>query len=255
MNPAEPVLSDTDWPSSRWAEWFRENASRWRTIPWHLGAPLSGAERSTIARSLAVFQLGESSEGKHLIKSAKIHAASSGDVDYLDAIRRFIAEEQGHARVLGRFMDLAGIPRIKHTWSDWVFRRLRRGAGLELSITVLITAELIATIYYAALRDATASGLLRSLCDKILDDEAYHVRFQSQRIALLSQGRPAWQNAVCEEFRRILMRGTCLVVWKGHRDVLRAGGHDWPSFHQACQSQLEATLRRPTQPVCVGATS
>jgi hypothetical protein len=255
MNPTESVLPETTWPSKRWAEWFRENASRWRSIPWHLGAPLSGAERSTIARSLAVFQLGESSEGRHLIKSAKSYSASSGDADYVDAIRRFIAEEQGHARVLGRFMDLAGIPRIKHTWSDWVFRRMRRGAGLELSITVLITAELIATIYYAALRDATASGLLRSLCDKILDDEAFHVRFQSERIGLLSRGRTAWQNAASDEFRRILMRGTCLVVWKGHRDVLRAGGHDWPSFHQACQRQLATTLRRPARPVYVGATS
>jgi hypothetical protein len=253
MIPPAFDASEGPWPSRRWAEWFRENASRWRCLPWHLGAPLSGAERSAIARSIAGFQLGESSEGRHLLKSARAYASRTGDLDYVDAIQRFIAEEQGHARALGRFMDLAGIPRIKHAWSDWAFRRMRRGAGLELSIMVLITAELIATIYYAALREATASALLRSLCDKILDDEAYHVRFQSQRIALLRQNRPRWRVAYSEEFQRVLMRGTCLVVWKGHRSVLRAGGHDWSSFHDACQRQLASAFPRVDSEICVGA--
>jgi hypothetical protein len=242
------------WPSIRWAEWFHENASRWRSIPWHLGAPLSGAERAAIARSVAAFQLGESSEGRHLFKSAQNYALRSGDHDYVVAIRRFIAEEQGHARVLGRFMDLAGIPRIKHTWSDWIFRRMRRGAGLELSICVLITAELIATIYYAALREATASGLLRSLCDKILDDEAFHIRFQSERINLLRRSQPGWKIALSESLQRFLMQGTCLVVWHGHGRVLQAGGHDYSSFHTACQSQLGSILRRPPLRACAGAT-
>jgi bacterioferritin (cytochrome b1) len=241
--------------SSQWAEWFRANAARWRKLPWHLGAPLSGAERASIARSIAGFQLGESSEGRHLLKAARAYAVRSGDLDYVDAIQRFIAEEQGHARSLARFMDLAGIPWVKYAWSDWVFRRLRRGADLELSIAVLITAELIATIYYAALREATASGLLRALCDKILEDEAYHVRFQSQRLDLLRIGRPRWWIALLEESQRLFMRGTCLVVWKAHNPVLRAGGYTFSGFHRACQSQLASTLRSPRAATYRAATS
>ena len=132
-------------------------------------------------------------------------------------------------------MELAGLKRIKHTWSDWVFRRMRRGAGLELSICVLVTAELIATIYYAALREATASGLLRSLCDQILEDEAYHIR--------LRQDHRGWRITISEHLQRILMRGTCLVVWKGHGRVLQASGLDYWSFQAASLRQLESILR------------
>jgi hypothetical protein len=150
-------------------------------------------------------------------------------------------------------MDLAGIPRIKHTWSDWIFRRMRRGAGLELSICVLITAELIATIYYAALREATASGLLRSLCDKILEDEAFHIRFQAERIRLLRRDRSAWKIKVAESLQRFLMDGTSLVVWKGHGRVLQAGGLDYLSFRTACQRQLASTLHPGRIEACAAA--
>ncbi len=243
MNPTALQFGPGPWSSEQWTQWFFENTDNWRSIPWLLGASLSGAERHAISRSIAAFQLGESSEGKHLLKAAKLYASRSGDLDYERAIRRFIAEEQGHARVLGRFMDLAGIPRIKHTWSDWVFRRLRRGAGLEQSICVLITAELIATIYYAALREATASGLLRKLCDQILDDEAFHIRFQTERINLLRTGQSAWRISLAENLQRILMRGTCRVVWRGHASVLQAGGYEYASFQTACLARLDSILR------------
>ena len=135
------------------------------------------------------FQLGESSEGRHLMTRAIRHAADTGDVDYIPALRLFIAEEHRHARDLGRVLDLAGIPRVGRTWPDTVFRWLRKGAGLELSIAVLVTAEIIAKVYYAALREATHAPVLRRLCDQILADEVQHVRFQAERVAILRRGQ------------------------------------------------------------------
>ena len=137
------------------------------------------------------FQLGESSEGRHLMTRAIRHAADTGDVDYIPALRLFIAEEHRHARDLGRVLDLAGIPRVGRTWPDTVFRWLRKGAGLELSIAVLVTAEIIAKVYYAALREATHAPVLRRLCDQILADEVQHVRFQAERVAILRRGKSA----------------------------------------------------------------
>ena len=46
--------------------------------------------------------------------------------------------------------------------------------GCELSITVLITAEIIALVYYGALQRCTASGVLEAICARILDEEAAH---------------------------------------------------------------------------------
>ncbi len=44
---------------------------------------------------------------------------------------------------------------------------------------VLATAEVLAIPYYTALRDATGSPLLRSICCRILTEEAQHLRFQA----------------------------------------------------------------------------
>src|SRR5262245_34813272 len=138
------------WSSRQWCAYFRSNADELADVPWECGADLTDAERAAVAASVQGFQLGESSEGRHLLHRAREYASRSGDWQYVTAIKLFIREEQRHARDLGRFLGQNGIPLLKRTWPDTVFRWLRHRAGLELSIGVLITAEVIARVYYAA---------------------------------------------------------------------------------------------------------
>ncbi len=230
-------------PSTAWVEYFWSNAATVRAFPWTAGAGLTDAERRTIATSIAEFQLGESSEGAHLLRFGRLHAVETGDADYLAALRLFIAEEHRHAADLGRFMDLAGLPKARRTWVDSVFRALRRRSGLERSIVLLLTAEVVATVYYRGLRDATGSPLLRALCDQILDDEAKHVEFQTQRLAILRRGRPRVRRAASRVAQWVLTCGTCLVVWPRHRRVLRAGGLGLPAFAAALWRDTAIALR------------
>ena len=102
-------------------------------------------------------------KGKYILHCAREYAARRRTSAYAEVIELFVREEQRHARDLGRFMDVAGIPRRSRTWPDTVFRRLRQLGGLEISISVLITAEIIAKVYYAALREAT--GIARPATD------------------------------------------------------------------------------------------
>src|SRR5262245_60390437 len=104
-----------------WVEHFRQNRSRLLPIPWGRGAELSDEERVAITSSIQAFQLGESSEGRNLMRHARAWAAYSGDADYVEAIGMLIAEEQRHARDLGRFMEMNGIPCIRRRWTDSVF--------------------------------------------------------------------------------------------------------------------------------------
>ena len=115
--------------SRYWLEYFVANTTSLLEIPWKRGAEITTAERRAIASSMQEFQLGESSEGRHLLRSAETFARRTRDPHYPEAMRLFIKEEQRHARDLGRFMDMAAIPRIRHTWPDRVFRRLRRLGG------------------------------------------------------------------------------------------------------------------------------
>ena len=231
--------------SRYWLEYFVANTTSLLEIPWGRGAEITTAERRAIASSIQEFQLGESSEGRHLLRSAETFARRTRDPRYPEAMRLFIKEEQRHARDLGRFMDLAAIPRIRHAWPDRVFRRLRRlGGGLEVSISVLITAEIIAKVYYAALREATGSSVLRRLCDQILRDEDAHVRFQCDYLAVIRKDRNDWTLALTEALQRFLFSGACLVVWKSHRRALKQGGIAWRLFWRMCWDEMNTALRQ-----------
>lgn len=230
--------------SIAWVQYFRLNAKSLMDIPWERGVFFTDETRAAIASSVQEFQLGESSEGKHLIACAKRHAERSGDTAYVEALGLFIAEENRHARDLGRVLDLAGIDRVGHAWPDTVFRFMRRLAGLELSIVVLVTAEIIAKVYYAALREATGSPVLRRLCDQILRDEVKHVHFQTERVAILRRGRWRWLVAIGQAMHRFLMSGTCLVVWHKHGRAMRHAGWTFRRFWRDTWTEMRDALGR-----------
>src|SRR6185369_13226122 len=154
--------------SLEWRKYYEENARSLLEIPWNIGRELTDEEQKAITSSVQDFQAGESSEGRHLFEYAKAYARQTGDHEYVDAIKLFIAEEQRHARDLARFLQINAIPLVKTTFTDRVFRSLRQVlGGLEISIGVLVTAEIIAKVYYAALKDATNSVVLQTLCKQI----------------------------------------------------------------------------------------
>jgi hypothetical protein len=228
--------------SEFWEAWFRRSLDHPPEVPWESAVKLTAAERRTIRASVQEFQLGEQSEGHHLKHAAREYARRSGDAAYSRATELFVREEQHHAALLGRFMDLAGIERVRHTFVDSVFRRLRRFAGLETSICVLLTAEVIAKVYYRALLAATASPALLAICRRILQDEAHHVEFQSERLAILRRNRARWRIAAAVAAQRLLFAGSVAVVWLRHSPVLRSGNDSFPAYWRDCHREFRESL-------------
>jgi hypothetical protein len=191
---------------------------------------LTTAELRLVGRSIQQFQLGEWARGRGFKRRAEDHAAFAADRWFLPALELFIAEEQGHSAMLGRFLDHEQIPRLTNEWTDDAFRRLRKFAGLELCVTVLVTAEVLAMSFYQGLRDATRSNLLRSICVRILCDEAAHLNFQAQTIGLARQPLSDRARALRSCCHALLFRGTALLLWAQHRRVFRAAGWDFGRF-------------------------
>lgn len=232
--------------SREWRLYYEQNACSLLDIPWSIWADLTPDELTAIAQSLKEFQAGESSEGKHLFKYAKDYANRTGDQEYLAAVRLFIAEEQRHARDLGRFLTLNRIPLVQTTQTDRVFRRLRNMAGgLETSIAVLITAEIIAKVYYAVLREATQSAVLRRLCEQILSDEMRHVQFQAEQLGKLRTGRSRVGMAATMGMQRWLYVGTVLVVWLLHHRAISRGGLSCFAWWKACWREFAVAFAHP----------
>jgi hypothetical protein len=214
------------WHNSHWwCDFFRAKEKHLIDHPWEWSPPLSAAEKRLVAASLQEFQQGEGLEGRHYFRVVAAEARQSGDLEYAEAHRLFMSEEQRHARDLGAFLDREEIPRLPaDSPRNWLFRWLGSRGGFELTAAIILHIEIIAQAYYAALAAATASPLLRSLCTQILRDEAMHVRFQCQRLAYVRRRRsPAgmWLTNVLDY---LLFVGAWLVCYWGHHRVLRAGG-------------------------------
>jgi len=220
-------------PFEPWRRHFLENRDAPPAIPWEDPYRLTAGERRLVARSIQQFQLGEWARGRGLKRRAESHPVLGADPGFVPALELFIAEEQGHSQMLGRFLDREHLPRLAHNWLDGVFRRLRKLAGLDVCVSVLVTAEVLAVPFYQALRDATRSPLLRAICARILRDEAAHLRYQALTISLL-RGRLSHAGHTARAFiHKVLFRGTALLVWQQHRRVFRVAGWNFGRFWHA----------------------
>lgn len=231
--------------SGQWHEHYGQNAVSRLRIPWQRGAELSPDEKEAVGASLQAWQLGETSDGRHFLAVARRHARRQRDPLFVEVVRQFIAEEQRHGSELGRFLDLAGISRIRRNWGDSMFRAFRYCLGsMEIRVTVVLMVETLALIFYKAVRDATGSRVLRGICDQILRDEVHHIRFQYERLAILHRRRPATLLQATYLVHRLLFTGIVLAVWFGHHRALAAGGHDFRSYWRAAWLRMRFAWRR-----------
>lgn len=228
-----------------WIQHFEKNADRTRRIrlpdgPCELPAPI----REPLARSIAIFQLGESGGGTRLRRYAREVAPLENFRGYLRAMDLFVAEEQGHAALLARLLDHLGGRRLRKQWTNTVFRTLRVLVNLEFNVQVLLTAELIAEVYFGNLYLRVADPAVRVVARKLLADEMKHLAFQRdflcERLAVFS---PSAQRLWCWQFR-LIHRLTTFIVSLDHADCLRAIGVRPRAFRRRCRDSFDRFLSR-----------
>ncbi len=227
---------------SQWVDYFISNKNNLKHVEWSDSYHLSNIEHQIVFQSIRIFQKGESSEAKHLFKQAENFIGNHQDRSYMHALDLFIHEEHRHAFELKRFMMLHDIPVLEKHWSDTIFRRLRRLGGLEQSISVLLTAEIIAAVYYKALQQSTCSLVLQQICSQIIADEEMHIRFQSEALAQFYLKRLPFANLLILIQRRLLLEGTFYAVWKDHKLVFKKGGYSFFGFRKDCIKEFYKTV-------------
>lgn len=213
---------------------FIKNQKHFEDLNWK-DVSITQKEKNIISSSMQQFQRWESSEGKHLIQ----YALDNWNAEYIDTVKYFIREEQVHAQVLGKFMQENNIPLIKHHWIDNTFRFLRKMSSLENSVMVLVTAEIIAAVYYQSLWNATKSKTLKNICEQILRDEAVHIEFQS--ITLWDSYIKKWViwKAVSRIYHTMLMISTIIIVWIYHKKVFLSTGYTFKIYYSAVMQEFQ----------------
>jgi len=221
---------------------FEENA-RHRRVNWNLSPCISPEEIAIILPSLQAWQLGETSDGSHLLNASGKYSIKTGDADYVHAVKLFIKEEQKHGNNLGTYLDLIKKPRIKKNWGDTLFRKIRYfNTSMEIWTLAVITVESTAQIFYQCLKDATGCTLLKQICTDILIDEAYHIDFQTERLGILFESKSDLEKKVINKLYTIFFFSTTLVVWMAHKNLFKAGGVNFKKFMHKMKYKYMKTI-------------
>lgn len=225
-----------------WIEYFKYNNSHLLKLDFKNNKELSVEERKLIAPSIKAFQIGEGSQGSHLAKTAEIFASKSGYKEYPEIMKWFILEENRHSQTLKKYMEIYHIKAASKLWIDDIFRKLRKLMGLECEIIILVTAEMIALSYYTALKNATNSKLLKTICIQMLNDELKHVVLQSDTLFRISQKRNKALNGLVRIIRKSVMQITALTVWILYKDLLKKGQYTYKLFQKHCIEYLNESI-------------
>jgi hypothetical protein len=229
-----------------WIAYFTQNLQKQR-INWQLEPNISPEETSVILKSLQAWQLGETSEGRQLIAASEKHALKTNQSDYVDAIRLFIKEEQKHGNNLGMYLDRIGKPRVKKDWGDSLFRKVRHlNTSMESWTLAVITVESAAQIFYQALKDATGCGLLKQICTDILIDEAYHITFQTERLAAIFLNKTPFEKSWRRVLYKYFFMSTSLLIWFANRRLFKAGGNTFGIYMKKMRLKYVRTIRKAT---------
>ena len=228
--------------SKKWIAHFESNAKQQR-VNWNLQPKISEDEISTILSSLQAWQLGETSDGAHLLKASTRYAWRTGNLDYIEAVKLFIKEEQKHGNNLGKYLDLINRRRIKKNWGDTLFRKIRYfNTSMEIWTLAVITVESTAQIFYQCLKDATGCTLLKQICTDILIDEAYHIDFQTERLGILFESKSAIDKNIANMLYTIFFFLITLVVWMAHKKLFEAGGVNFKKFMRKMEYKYIKTI-------------
>ena len=193
----------------------RFEANRTRPLPRIEAPELDPAQHATLARSLAVFQLGETGEGRIASQIDRVQLPLVDD-DYRASLKLFIAEEGRHARVLGLMVNALNGRMLEHSWTHRLFVFARRLVGVRFKLLVLLAAEVIAIGFYGLLARALPSGAMAAALEQICDDERAHFDFHCDFL----RGQPF-------VFRWLwwpIGTAAALTVLFDHRATLRAFG-------------------------------
>mgnify|MGYP001822967557 CR=1 FL=1 len=206
-----------DW--QRWVDFFTSRANR--PLPAIADQIDRQAVPSSVARSLAIFQLGESGGGS-IVEQARTSRIAEIDDAYADAMQLFVREENRHADVLAICVRLLGGELIRENWTAKLFVWSRRLIGLRLKVIVLLAAEVVGICYYHLLASRLRSGAIEAWLTELVRDEKSHLEFHCEflRSQVTSRSRK-WLFVLTW---RATMAAAAIAVMIDHRAAIRDVG-------------------------------
>ena len=241
-----------DW--RQWREFFAVRSDR--PAPQILDDdPVLAGVPDSVARSIAVFQLGESGGGT-VVEQARRSRIKGIDQDYAEAMALFVAEEHRHAELLACCVRALKGELIRSNWTARLFVFGRRLIGLRLKVMVLLAAEVVGICYYHLLSALLPDSEMKSLLEEIVEDEKAHLKFHCD--FLRTQANTAMRRHVVRVAWRALMYVAAIVVLVDHRAAIRDLSipvsdvwNRWMVYSRTAEHLVTSTGLRRLQPLVV----
>lgn len=209
-------MNDTKVNWGKWRAFFA--ARRGRALP-SLDDPQDYSRvPDSVARSLAVFQLGESGGGTIIGQARESRIPAAGPA-YSEALQFFVEEEHRHAELLAICVRNLGGTLVRRNWTAHLFVFGRRLIGLRLKVLVLLVAEVVGLCYYHLLATRLPAGRVRSLLAQIVNDERSHLHFHCS--FLRAEMSSPWRRRLFTAVWRSVMLAAAVVTLIDHRRTLR----------------------------------
>ena len=248
--------------SCEWRYWKRIFADRSaRELPRLEANPDYSSVPSSVAKSLAIFQLGESGGGT-VVQQAANSALPGLDRHYARAVRYFVAEENRHAALLAMCVRALGGKLLKKNWTATCFVKVRRFMGLRFKVLVLLAAEVVGLCYYQLLASRLPQGQVRKLLRDIAADERVHLKFHSAFLRTHCRSRLA--RAVFLATWRTVMGAAAVAVLLDHYRAIRDLGipvrrlwHVWWAYANRAEASVLGSCSTCSEPLSInlGASS
>lgn len=203
-----------DWRA--WSAFFERRASR--PMPRHGNDEQHLELPASLARSLAIFQLGESGGGTIIGQAARSNIDGI-DAHYANAMRLFVREETRHADILAICVRMLGGSLIRENWTARLFVHSRRLLGLRLKVLVLLAAEVVGLCYYHLLASKLPPCRIKTLLAQLVSDEQQHLQFHC--CFLRAQARSGWRRVLFVAAWRTTMIAAAMAVLLDHRSAMR----------------------------------
>ncbi|MEM7015122.1 MAG: ferritin-like domain-containing protein [Verrucomicrobiota bacterium] len=219
--------------ASHWSQYFQRNLATPVSVPWDAETKLSKIEKAQLAKTLSVFQLGETGEGRVLLRFARRLKNDPRFEGYEEALRLFIDEEKRHAALLAQLILRRFDGELRSSqWSDSLFRSVRHLINLEFELQILLTAELIAYAYYGLIYQNVDDPVVNTICGKIIRDEVQHIRFHSHFFGTRQRTWPSAARWVWRKQFWFVAKVMMTLVWRSHRKQLTEFGIRRIDFHR-----------------------
>lgn len=204
---------------TRWREWRELFESRsQRPLPELDESRAYARLPPSLAKSLAIFQLGESGGGT-IVEQARYSKLPQINEHYAVAMALFVKEENRHADILALCVENLGGELISKNWTARLFVFARRLIGLRLKVVVLLAAEVVGICYYHLLSRSLAPCQIKDLLRELVEDEESHLQFHCD--FLRSQTSSRWRRGLFITVWRSTMLAAAIAVMIDHRAAIK----------------------------------